>query len=64
MKLEDLPKWTHVIPVLLGVALSIIGMYAFPAIGLRNTLGPILGLPTGFVLGFCVLAIYARTQSV
>ncbi len=62
MRLEDLPKWTHVIPVLLGVALSIIGMYAFPAMGLRNTLGPIIGLPVGTVLGFGILAIYAKSK--
>ena len=62
MKLEDLPKWTHVIPVLLGVVLAIIGMYVFPALGLRNTLGPIIGLPVGFVAGFGILALYAKSQ--
>jgi len=62
MKLEDLPKWTHIIPVLLGVALAIIGMYVFPALGLRNTLGPIIGLPVGFVVGFGILGLYARSR--
>ena len=60
MKVEELPKWTHVFPVLLGVGIGITGMYAFPLVGLRNTLGPILGLPTGFILGFVLLAIVAR----
>jgi len=63
MKLEDLPKWTHVIPVLLGVVLSIVGMQVFPALGLRNTLGPIIGLPVGAIAGFGILALYARSKS-
>jgi hypothetical protein len=64
MTLQDLPKWTHVVPILLGVALSIIGMSVFPMLGMRNTLGPILGLPLGSLLGFGLLALFARTRSV
>ncbi len=63
MKLEDLPKWTHLIPVLLGVTLAIAGMYVFPMMGLRNTLGPIIGLPAGLVIGFGLLALYAKRQN-
>ncbi len=62
MELQDLPKWTHVFPVLLGVVLAIVGMKVFPALGLRNTLGPIIGLPLGAIAGFGILALYARSR--
>ncbi|MCP4650093.1 MAG: hypothetical protein GY853_08470 [PVC group bacterium] len=62
MKLEDLPKWTHIFPVLLGVGLSIAGMYLFPKIGIRNTFGPILGLPAGAIIGFIILAVIAKSK--
>ncbi len=62
MKIEDLPKWMHVIPVLIGVGLAIAGMYIFPRFGLRNTLGPIVGLPAGMIIGFIVLSIIAKTK--
>ena len=45
MKIEDLPKWMSLIPTLIGVGLAIAGMYVFPMYGLRNTLGPMIGLP-------------------
>lgn len=62
MKLEELPKWTQGIPVLLGVAFSLVGMQVFPAMGLRPVLGPIVGLPMGVVIGFGGLAIYAASK--
>ena len=62
MKIEELPKWMNVIPVLIGVALAITGMYVFPLLGMRNTLGPIIGLPVGFIIGFAVLSIVAKNK--
>ena len=62
MELQDLPKWTHVIPVLLGVAFALVGMKVFPALGLRNSLGPIIGLPVGAIAGFGILALYAKSK--
>ena len=63
MKIEDLPKWTMVIPTLTGVTLAIAGMYILPTYGIRNTLGPIIGLPVGMVIGVAVLALVARKRS-
>ncbi len=62
MKIEDLPKWMNIIPVLIGVTLAISGMYIFPIFGLRNTLGPIIGLPLGMIIGVIVLSIIAKTR--
>ena len=62
MEIQDLPKWMNAIPVLIGVALAIAGMYLFPLIGLRNVLGPIIGLPLGTVIGFGVLQIVASSR--
>ncbi len=62
MKIEELPKWMHAIPVLIGVALAITGMYVFPMMGLRNVLGPIIGLPVGFVIGFAILGAIAKSR--
>jgi len=62
MKIEDLPKWMSLIPTLIGVGLAITGMYVFPMYGLRNTLGPIIGLPIGMVVGVSVLALIARRR--
>ena len=47
---------------LLGVLFAVIGMKVFPALGLRNTLGPIIGLPVGAVAGFGILALYAKSK--
>ena len=55
MKIQDLPKWMNLIPTLIGVTLAIVGMYGFPMLGIRNTYGPIIGLPVGFVIGVVVL---------
>ena len=60
MRVEQLPKWMHVIPSLIGVALAILGMYTLPEIGIRNTWGPIIGLPLGLIVGVGVLAIIAK----
>lgn len=62
MKIEDLPKWMNVIPTLIGVGLAIIGMYALPHYGIRNTWGPIVGLPLGLVAGVAILALVARNR--
>lgn len=62
MRIQDLPQWMNVIPVLLGVGLAIGGMYVFPLLGLRNVLGPIIGLPVGAILGFAILALIARAK--
>ena len=64
MRIEDLPKWMHAMPVLIGVALALIGMHVFPMLGLRNVLGPIVGLPVGLMAGFAVLAIVAKSKGV
>ncbi|MFC1499272.1 hypothetical protein ACFLS1_12495 [Verrucomicrobiota bacterium] len=62
MKIEELPKWMNIIPVLIGVVLAITGMYVFPLLGMRNTLGPIIGLPVGFIIGFVILSIIAKNK--
>jgi hypothetical protein len=60
MPLEHLPKWMNAIPTLIGVALAIIGMYWLPSVGIRNTWGPIIGLPLGMIIGIAILAGIAR----
>ena len=62
MKIEELPKWMHAIPVLIGVALAIIGIQFWPAMGIRGTIGPIVELPVGVIIGFVILAIYAKSK--
>ncbi len=62
MKIEELPKWMNIIPVLTGVAFAITGMYVFPLFKMRNTLGPIIGLPVGFLSGFVILSIIAKNK--
>ena len=62
MKIEELPKWMHAIPILIGVTLSIIGIQFGPAMGVRGTIGPIVGLPVGVIIGFVILAIYAKSK--
>jgi len=62
MRIQDLPVWMSAIPVLIGVALAIAGMYVFPLMGLRNVLGPIIGLPVGTVIGFGILELIARSR--
>jgi hypothetical protein len=62
MSIQHLPQWMQAIPVLIGVGLSIGGMYLFPLVGLRNVLGPIIGLPAGMVIGFGILAIIAKSR--
>ncbi len=63
MKIENLPKWMNVIPTLIGVVLAIAGMYIFPMYGIRNTFGPIIGLPVGLIIGVAVLAFIASRRS-
>ena len=63
MNIQDLPKWMNVIPTLIGVMLSIGGMYILPMYGLRNTLGPIIGLPVGMVIGVAILAFLASRRN-
>ena len=62
MSIQHLPQWMQAIPVLIGVALAIAGMYVFPMVGLRNVLGPIVGIPLGLIIGFGVLAVIARSR--
>ena len=52
----------HAIHVLIGVTLSIIGIQFGPAMGVRGTIGPIVGLPVGVIIGFVILAIYAKSK--
>lgn len=61
-EIEELPKWMHAIPVLIGVALAIIGIQFGPAMGIRGNIGPIVGLPVGVIIGFVILAIYAKSK--
>jgi len=63
MNIKDLPKWMNVIPTLIGVALAIIGMYVLPYYGIRNTWGPIIGLPLGMIIGVAILAGIARNRT-
>lgn len=63
MNFEGLPKWMNLIPSLVGVVLAIIGMYVLPQIGIRNTWGPIIGLPLGMIIGVAILANIARARS-
>ena len=63
MNIQNLPKWMNLIPTLIGVTLAIAGMYILPTYGIRNTLGPIVGLPVGFVIGVGVLALIASRRS-
>ena len=46
----------------IGVTLSIIGIQFGPAMGIRGTIGPIIGLPVGVIIGFVILAIYAKSK--
>ena len=63
MDIQDLPKWMTLIPTLIGVALAIAGMYVLPMYGIRNTFGPIIGLPVGMVVGVALLARIAKRRS-
>ena len=63
MDIRDLAKWTNVIPTLIGVVLAIIGMYALPQFGIRNTWGPILGLPIGMIIGVAILSSIAKNRA-
>ena len=63
MKIEELPRWMNAIPSLIGVALAIAGMFICPLYGVRNTFGPIIGLPVGLVIGVGVLAHIASKRS-
>ncbi|OGV66578.1 MAG: hypothetical protein A2498_11240 [Lentisphaerae bacterium RIFOXYC12_FULL_60_16] len=62
MRIEDLPKWMSIIPVLVGVVLTFIGIQVFPLFGLRNVLGPIIGLPVGCLIGFAIMARIAKSR--
>lgn len=62
MRVEDLPRWMNAIPTLIGVALAIIGMYTLPSFGIRNTLGPIVGLPLGLIIGVAILSGIAKSR--
>ena len=62
MHINELPKWMRIIPTLLGVALAFAGMYALPSYGIRNTWGPIVGLPLGFVAGLAALSAVASRR--
>ena len=62
MNIKDLPKWMNVIPTFIGVALAIIGMYVLPLFGIRNTWGPIIGLPLGLIIGVAILANIAKNR--
>lgn len=53
----------NVMPTLIGVALAIIGMYALPQFGIRNTWGPILGLPIGLIIGVAILSNIAKSRA-
>ena len=63
LSIENLPKWYNVIPALVGVALAVIGMYALPQFGIRNTWGPIIGLPLCMVIGVAILARIAKDRA-
>lgn len=63
MKVQDLPLWMNFIPTLIGVTLAISGMYILPMYGVRNTFGPIIGLPVGTVIGVAVLAFVASRRN-
>ena len=63
MDIQDLPKWMTLIPTLIGVALAIAGMYVLPMYGIRNTFGPIIGLPVGMIVGVALLALIAKRRS-
>jgi hypothetical protein len=63
MDIQDLPRWSQAIPVLIGVVMALVGMQIFPFLGMRPALGPILGLPVGFLIGFVALGIWSRTRS-
>ena len=63
MDVQDLPKWMTLIPTLIGVALAIAGMYVLPMYGIRNTFGPIIGLPVGMIVGVALLALIAKRRS-
>ena len=63
MNIKDFPKWMNVIPTLIGVVLAIIGMYVLPYYGIRNTWGPIIGLPLGMIIGAAILAGIARNRT-
>lgn len=63
MEINGIRKWMNLIPTLIGVTLSIVGMYALPRYGIRNTWGPILGLPLGMIIGAAILARMAKTGS-
>lgn len=63
MDIQNLPKWMNVIPTLVGVVLAIIGMYWLPTFGIRNTWGPILGLPLGMIIGVAILSGIAKKRT-
>ena len=59
MRIEQLPKWMHAIPTFIGVVPATLGIYTLPHFGIRNTWGPIIGLPLGLVIGVGVLGFIA-----
>ena len=63
LDITGLPKWTNVIPTLIGVALAISGMYVLPLLGIRNVWGPILGLPIGLIIGVAILSTVAKRRA-
>lgn len=62
MEFKDMPKWMNIIPVGLGVALAIAGMYLLPLVGIRNIFGPIIGLPVGYAIGFAILFVILKSR--
>ncbi len=63
MRLKELPGWMNVIPTLIGVAVAVVGIYALPQFGIRNTWGPIIGLPLGMLIGVAILAKLAGKRA-
>jgi len=62
--IQDPPRWSQAIPVLFGVAMALVGMRISPMVGVQPVLGPMLGLPVGFLVGFVALGIWFRGRSV
>ena len=62
MEMKDMPKWMNLIPIGLGVGLSILGMYGLPLVGIRNVFGPMIGLPLGTVIGFGMVHLWIKDK--